>query len=190
MSGYTLTINGRKHQVRYEGERKVYDPPLPTEDAKRFAGRFEEMLATRSAPRCMTDDVLFSGVGTLDKQFAGDAEGLKAVTENAQRHGYRPSPNDFYMANHADFVGDPKAFISQSGGGRGQLRKLCESKGVPCEGAVKVKGRPVEAAHVAPIAADVLNRKVNEMVKKEPSLATVDRRELQSEVVKKHGKKS
>ena len=102
-----------------------------------------EMLALRQAPRGMTEDIFFEGIGTLDNQFKG-AEGaaqLDRITSEAQKHGYRPGYNDYYCGQLASFPGDPDAFVPRTGG-RSHVKKVLEKKGwSSVDGAVIVKGK-------------------------------------------------
>ena len=101
----------------------------------------------QQAPRGMTDDVFFSGIGTLEKQFRGGdgPSQLAYLTAEAERHGYRPNSNDYYCDSLAAFPGDPKAFISRSGG-RAQAKKVLEERGwgTADGSAVSVKQRAPE----------------------------------------------
>lgn len=105
-----------------------------------------EMLALQQAPRGMTDDVFFSGVGTLDQQFKGD-EGkaqLGLLVNEAKKRGHKPNYNDYYVSGLASFPGDPDAFVPRTGG-RAHVKNVLEKKGWASEGAVNVKGREPES---------------------------------------------
>jgi hypothetical protein len=147
-----------------------------------------EMCALRSAPRGMTDNVFFEGVGTLAKQFEGDERVLEKVTKTAMAHGYKPNPNDFYNSSLAAFVGDPKAFIPASGG-RGHVQAVCEERGWSCQGAVKVKGRDRKPVKQIRLGKDIVARTVQETIAADPSKARIDKRDLAAEVIRKHGAK-
>jgi len=161
--------------------------------AQNTSPRLAEMLALRQAPRCMTDSVFFSSVGTLDKQFGNDTESLNRTVSIAKKHGYTPNPNDYYNASLANFVGDPKAFIPATGG-RGHIQKVCEERGTACSGAVTVKARQPDSDPLdnpkCKLNPRIVNRKVNQMIANNPVLAHKNRRDLVSRVVEKHGKQS
>lgn len=112
-----------------------------------------EMLAMQQAPRGMTEDVFFEGIGTLDKQFSG-AEGqsqLQHIVGEARKRGYNPNYNDYYCPSLASCPGDPAAFVPRTGG-RSHVKKVLEQKGwSSVDGAVTVKGREPESdPHVSP----------------------------------------
>lgn len=106
-----------------------------------------EMLAMQQAPRGMTDDVFFSGIGTLDTQFSGGdgPSQLNHLVSEAKRHGYNPNYNDYYCDSIAAFPGDPKAFIPRSGG-RAHAKQVLEERGwgTADGSAVSVKQRAPE----------------------------------------------
>lgn len=149
-----------------------------------------EMLALRKAPRVMTDAVFFEGRGTLDKQF-GEKDELRQLDEliaAAKSHGYTPNPNDVYEDGLADFFGDPKAFVSPSGG-MTHVRRVLEEKGVGCQGAFSLKSRPLdnEPEHCR-LAPDLVAEQVEQMMQLDPELRfKADPRELAEEAISKHG---
>lgn len=145
------------------------------------------MLALRQAPRIMTDNVFFEGMKRLGDTY--DDGYLKSITTAAIKHGYRPNPNDVYQPGLARFRGDPEAFVSPTGG-RGYIKKLCEKRGWAVEGAVNVAHREPESdPHTAgPGLSDKLIREnAQRMIAKDPSLKRLDRRELRTAVLEKHG---
>ena len=113
-----------------------------------------EMLAMQQAPRGMTDDVFFEGIGTLEQQFGGGdgAKQLEELVARSQAAGHTPGYNDYYVAGIADYPGDPKAFVPRTGG-RAHVKKVLEDKGwSTLEGsAVSVKGREPESDPFAPV---------------------------------------
>jgi hypothetical protein len=144
-----------------------------------------EMCAMRSAPRGMTDSVFFAGVGTLADQFLGDEAMLEKLVANATAKGHKPSANSYYCAPLANEPGDPLAFIPPSGG-RGHVQAVCEQRGWACDGSVKVKGRKDEPKKTR-LATDIVNQLVDMRIAADPDQARVDRRDLQAEVISKHG---
>lgn len=153
--------------------------------------RMAEMLALRQAPRGMTDSVFFEGTKPIGKAYGNYQQGLEQLVDRAKKNGYTPNANDVYDSGLARFPGDPEAFIPPSGG-RGYVKRLLEKRGWSAEGAVSVKGRQPERDpnEGKPKLADkVANKLVDHMVKKNPDLKRVDRRELKAEVVHKHGAK-
>jgi hypothetical protein len=153
------------------------------------APRMAEMIALRKAPRVMTDSVFFEGRGTLDKQFEGTPCGqLDELINAAKAAGYTPNPNDVYEPGLAEFFGDPKAFVPPTGG-MGHVQRVCEERGVGCQGAINLKGRaPEKEPEHCRLAPDLVQEQVAAMVAANPELRyTADPRELAEEVVSKHG---
>lgn len=189
---YTIVVNGVSHSVSHVDGRAVYDPPLDKAFERQSDARLRDMLRSQSAPRCMTDREFFQGIGTLDKQFADDEEGLREVVRIARSHGYNPGAHDVYMDNLAQFPGDPEAFVTPSGG-RGQIKRVCEKRGVSCHGAVEVKAVAPTRDHVKSpkclLADDIVDDEIKRRVKKDPSLAKKSRAELREQVIDKHALK-
>lgn len=151
---------------------------------------FAEMIALQSGPGLDTDDIFFSGQGTLLNQF-GSNKHVERFAKVAKRHGYTPSPNDVYYPGLARFQGDPEAFVSRSMG-RSYIKKLCEKRGWACEGAVKVEHRQPEHDPLAPencqtLGEDVIRDRAMQMYKEDPSVAKMDRKELRKKIIDKHG---
>ena len=187
MSSYTLKINGTTHRVTLHSDgTKTYDPPL--EDEGKWKGRFKQMVSSGQAPSCVTDSTFLAGVGTLEKQFEGDPEGLARVVENAKAMGYTPSPYDFYQPGLADVEGSPKAFCKT----RGEVRERCIERGVPCSGSVnvgehEVAPRPERAKKKRKrLADDIVNRKLQERLADNPSLNVAD---TKADIIETHGAK-
>lgn len=131
---YSVKDNGvERTKYRAEDGSMFWDPPMPENSV--HDERLREMLKSRRAPRCMTDDVFVSGMGTLDDQFKGDPSGLQLVIDGAKRQGYTPSPRDIYCPGLAMSCGDPDAFVKT----RGDVARVCRKKGMDSYGAVNVK---------------------------------------------------
>lgn len=152
---------------------------------------FAEMLAMRSAPRSMTDDVFLADRGTLNKQIK-DKKSLGKVIHAARKAGYNPKPTDYYDPGVARFPGDPEAFFNH-GSGRGKLKEVFERRGVESDGsvnAVTTKRReplvdprkPVHKLHPR-----LVQRHLRKMISDNPDLARKDRKELKHEIIQKHG---
>lgn len=158
-------------------------PSTPVQKA-----RFAEMLQTRQAPRCMTDAVFFEGQGTLASQFGSDTRSLEQVTQAAIRQGYTPNPNDVYNAQLARSVGDPLAFIPASGG-RGYVADVLRKQGrSSVDGAVIVHSE-TKAPKRKRLGDDLVREGMQEMIAANPDLARIDKRDLASEVISRHGAK-
>ncbi len=192
-----------KIKFRYtsDGEREVYvNGELLTgkklkkflrDEAAQNRRNLGEMVATGKTPRGVTNDSFLGTRGTLAKQFEGDPDVFRQVVGNAQAAGYTPSSNDVYLSQLADYPGDPKAFVSRSRGGRGRVAEILEEKGVPdLSGSVKARGRQDAPPPAVKLGTDLVESNVDKMIKKNPELKRVDRRDLRSEAVKKHGAQS
>ncbi len=154
--------------------------------AKQKAG-FAEMLRHRSPPKALTDREFFEGLGTLDKQFDGDPEGLKRTVQAARRNGYKASPNDVYLPAIAEFQGDPLAFVPATGG-RGHIEKVLKQRNMECDGVVTTKRerQPVKRKR---LGDDLVREGVCDMVRANPDLRKVNKFDLASEVINQHGSK-
>lgn len=153
------------------------------------APRMAEMLALQSPPRCMTDDVMMQGIGTLDQQFGGNDRHLNDVTKCAIHHGYKPKTSDYYMASLARFPGDPEAFVNH-GQGRGHIKQLLEKRGWAGDGLVKVDARGPEDDPFEQ-RKHKLNPKIVERIRKQkirenPDLAHKDQTEFRAGIVDEH----
>lgn len=157
--------------------------------------RMAEMLAFRKAPKSMTDSVYLAGRGTLEKQFEGDARGLKAVIEGAKRQGYTPNMNDVYEPGVALSVGDPLAFVPSTNA-RGHIKSVIESRGMSCDGdvnCVSVKGRepdsdPHEQKHA--LHPNIVHREIRQRVRQNPEIVhDKDFKELPAKIVHEHALK-
>ena len=149
--------------------------------------RFAEMVAMQRPPQCMTDDVFFAGMPRLADQMSPTE--LKSVVAGAKRHGFTPSPDAVYHSGLARFKGDPEAFVTRAMG-RGYIKRLCESRGTACNGAVEVEARQPDRdpwEQTVPLANDLVNASVANMVRQDPSLKTRSRKELRDMAVDKFG---
>lgn len=151
--------------------------------------RMAEMLAMRQPPRCLTDDVIMAGVGTLDQQIK-DPQQLNAIVTAARKKGYNPKPTDFYNQAVATEIGDPKAFINH-GQGRSHVKKTLEERGMGGEGMVNVKSRePEHDPHEKPVHRlnpKIVNRIRDRKITENPDLARQDQAELVHSIVERHG---
>ena len=150
--------------------------------------RLAEMLACQQAPKANTDVEFFQGHGTLAKQFEGDELNLGKLVKAAKAKGYTPNPNDIYMRGLANDFGDPLAFVPATGG-RGHVKKVCESRNWGCDGAVKVKQRDITPTPDVPLAPDLVEQGVKQIIAAEPDIVRkADKKELRAEAVKRFGK--
>lgn len=105
------------------GTVQVEGPPVSPSEKKRKAAELKQMLVDRTPPGIETDSTYFArNTGRFDQLANRDRE---YRIEQAKKHGYTPSDGDRYEPTLARFPGDPKAFISRTGG-RAQMKKATE----------------------------------------------------------------
>jgi hypothetical protein len=154
--------------------------------------RLAEMLAFRSPPRANTDREFLAGIGTLDKQFEKDPEGLQAVVEGAKRSGYTPNMHSLYNPSLARYEGDPAAFVPHDNP-VGHIKKVCRERGLGCRGAVNIDAPQPVRDHVRNpkklLADDIVDEEIRRRVKQEPGLAAKGKRALREAVIDKHALK-
>jgi hypothetical protein len=151
--------------------------------------RFAAMLALQEAPRIMTDAVFFEGAKRPGDEF--DDQYLGILMKSAKRQGFVPPPGARYFPSLARFRGDKEAWVGQ-GDGRGYIKQLCEKRGWAVEGAVSAQHREPERDPLekAPRMAESLIREnAQRMVKQNPELKRLSRRDLRQHVLDKHGAK-
>lgn len=163
-----------------------------SEDYEPFdLGLLPDMLASRKAPGASTDREFFADSdATVARLHQQDPRYAARITAKAKQLGYQPNSNDVYMSQLAKCEGDPLAFVPATGG-RHHVKKVCEQRGLGCEGAVAVKA--MEVAAPAPrvrLAPKIVDEYVKKYVAKDPSLAKKPKRELREMIVEKHGSKN
>ncbi len=78
--------------------------------------------------------------------------------------------------------GDPGAWIS----GRGDVQRVCEERGMSCQGSVQVAARQEEPKPGPRLAPDIVNRFVKKELAKKPGQRV---EELREKVIAEHGRK-
>jgi hypothetical protein len=149
--------------------------------------RFAEMVAMQRPPKCMTDDVFFAGMPRLADQMG--ARQFAGIMTGAARVGFTPPADAVYHSGLARFQGDPEAFVTRAMG-RGYIKSLCERRGWAVEGAVNVEARAPESDPFetsVPLANDLINMSVANMVRANPSLKQKSRKQLRDMAVDKFG---
>lgn len=151
--------------------------------------RMAEMLASQQPPGGMTDDVFFSGFGLLGDGMRPAQ--LESLIQSAKSQGFTPSAHHVYIPQLARFRGDKEAFISRSQG-RGYIKRLLEQRGWEADGAVTTTHREPESDPLAPencksLGEDIIVDSARDMIKKDPSLKRLTRKELRQKVIDKHG---
>lgn len=133
-----LKLNGTSYSVtHYSDGTEGWEPSRPDGDAERCQSRLADVLESQQAPAAKDDTTFMSGRPRLRDSFKGDGIGFNAMLKGARKHGYEPKSTDVYMRSVARFPGDPSAFFN-SGDGMGKIKKICEKRGVGCEGSVVV----------------------------------------------------
>lgn len=191
MSGYSVTINGKKHRVTIVNGKSIYDPPLDESRVRRDRKNMRQMLKNRTFPGVNTDTTFLAGFGSLEKQFGGDEVGMRETVEAARAQGYNPGPFDVYLPTVAKCKGDPDAWL-KAGEGTGKIRDVCEKRGVAARGKVNTKGRGPERDYIKEprkkLADDLVEKKIKEY-RKNPEFSKKSKAELREMVIDKHSNK-
>ena len=150
---------------------------------------FADMLAARSAPALHGGDThYFAGRGTLAKQFENNEEQLNYIVSTAKKAGYNPGVNDVYEPGMAEFIGDPRAFVSPAGG-INQIKHVAEERNLTVDGPFK-RSRVVKDEPFKPVIhKKILKRLSREMIAADPSLGRKSKREVKEAVMDKHAYK-
>lgn len=157
---------------------------------KHMSHAFAEMLAMQQPAGGMTDDVFFSGMGML-----GDGmrpQQLESLIAESKRQGFTPTGHEAYIPGLARWRGDREAYVSRAQG-RSYIKSLIEKRGWDCDGAVNVKGRGPERdpfENAKPLGEDIIRDTARDMIKSDPSLAKLPRKELRERIINKHGFKA
>ncbi|HUU84203.1 MAG TPA: hypothetical protein VM243_11935 [Phycisphaerae bacterium] len=137
-----------------------------------------EMLATRQAPRSVTDREFLSGECS-GNQFVGDEKTGNRYRAIAEAAGVSVT-GKVYKGSLARFPGDPKAWVN----GRGDVKRRCIEENWSCDGMVTHRATPRQAPSV-PLAQDIVDQHVTQKILDDPSQAS-RRTELEAEVREKH----
>jgi hypothetical protein len=136
----------------------------------RFQGTshlLSEMFAWQQPPACMTDNVFMEG-RVNGNQFEGAQWMGDWYAETARQDGV-DIKGATYLHGLAAYPGDPKAWVRN----RGDVQRVCESRGWGCQGAVNVKGRQPEhdpKVNVS-VAPDIVERETHAAIAANPDLA-------------------
>lgn len=169
---YPVVSPHKAIQESYEAMRK-----------KGMEHRGAEMLALQSPPGAMTDVAFFQGHKRLGDELS--ERQMKAMKKELKRQKFRPNSTDVYVPGLARFQWDKEAFVPASGG-RGYVKKLCESRGWACHGAVEVKGRKDEPKPDKVMSEALISQNIVRHIEKNPDLARKPKRELREMVIEKH----
>lgn len=127
-----------------------------------------------------TDSLFWAGPGFKRKPDIVD----KIIRKRAARLGISTEGKTYYsqLARKTRYGFDPEAFVSN----RGDIKRVCEERGYACDGAVTVKGREFEEPPDCPLAPDLIEEAVDDMLAKDPGLAIKKREELREMAFDRH----
>lgn len=146
------------------------------------------MLASRQAPRGLTDSVVVGGFQRI-KDLSPEYRDW--LCKELKAKGANFSPDDVYMPSlGTDPNGaDPKAVLSVDNA-LSRIRKTSEEMGVDTDGVISVKGSqfrkdpPNSRTHK--LHPRIVERTRQAMIAEDPGLALKDQRELREAIVEKH----
>jgi hypothetical protein len=162
---------------RYINGREVSELEFRGDEAAAKA-RFDEMVLSRTPPMSSTDREFLEG-HCNGSQFEGQDYIADRYRREALAAGVDPK-GKVYLGGLARYPGDPEAWVS----GRGDVKRVVESRGWGCEGSVNVKSRPlgVERKPV-PVAEDLVRERVLEHLASVPAGEKVDVEGVREKVV-------
>lgn len=132
---------------------------------------FAEILACKAFPGLKTDSVWNEGRCNGNQfetcQPRGDWYRRKAEEAGVSTTGKT------YLSSLAEFPGDPKAWVSD----RGDVLRVAKEKGFRAEGFVNYRPPEVEPIPTVPIAPELVEREVSEILESNPGARHDDVRE-------------
>ena len=150
--------------------------------AEGLSHNLAEMFALQAPPFGMTDNVFLEG-HCNGEQFAGTPDIGDMYGREARANGVNPK-GKVYLAGLARYPGDHEAWVS----GRGDVQRICETRGWGCRGAVNVKAAE---AHEPPadvrIAPDIVDAQVANILDSVPESdrTRVDVQDLREQVTER-----
>ena len=148
--------------------------------------RFAALCALREFPGCKTDDSFWAG-----RKHCAEVYGetyFNEVRTALAAQGVTMSAGQEYMPELAAYKGDPAAVVGHNA--RGHIRKVCEERGMACEGPVTVKAReperdPLEGKRLAP---DLVQENFENFARENPVEASkMDQHDIVAHMTDKHG---
>ena len=137
----------------------------------RISGESHNMalvLASRSFPGVRTDNTF--NIGRCNgNQFESQPQMGDYYRSVAESHGVSTTGKT-YIAQLAEFPGDPKAWVS----GRGDVERVCAERGYDCEGSVSFKSGDRDPSPDVSIAPDLVDREVDELLEVNPGARRED----------------
>jgi hypothetical protein len=156
-------------------QRAEYDALV----AEGLSHNLAEMFVTRRPPQSKTDAEFFQGRWN---QFADTPHLGDSYRQVAEAHG-QSTTGKVYLSGLARFPGDPQAWVD----GRGDVERVIDRHGWGAEGTVNRPLRTVAAPEMIPVAPDLVDREVGEILETvDPrDRARVDVDDLREQVVEK-----
>lgn len=174
---FSMTVNAKEEKVELYGPVLYHRNPLKypiisqrkdvqaAYEAMRADGTshtLAEMFAFQHPPMSNSDKEFLEGHANgsqfQDTPYLGDH-----YRRVAEQHGQNVK-GKVYLSGLAKFPGDPEAWVS----GRGDVQKLCETRGWDCDGSVKVNAFRQQAVEGVDVADDILNDAVTQHLKSLP----------------------
>lgn len=161
----------------------------------RDADRWATMLSLQAPPGLQTTDTFWSGRKTWVEHFGDEyANNIKA---QFAKKGINLTANQEYMPElvrpgYGPHNPDPEAIVP-FGGARSHIKKLCESRGWACEGAITAKHRQPESDPLADenclqMGDDLVRTKGRLMMQDQPDIFKgKNRSEVKEMIISKHG---
>jgi hypothetical protein len=154
--------------------------------------KIAEMCATQHAPSLgLTDQAYMANKPSLLDQFNGSEVLLNAWNEAYRRRTGEDIPSDaFIFRGLANDIGDPAAVMTHKHT-LADVQKAMRARNIHVTGDWDIE--PVPTAPIVQVhqmAPDLVEQYVNDYIKEDPALETVDRRELAEMVVDKHSRKA
>jgi hypothetical protein len=150
---------------------------MATVEQKQYrAKRRRELRGTIPIPAIQGTDSQFLKGTHDDDGFGSDEMSRQIAYRRAAAAGVTPSGR--YISQLADSLGDPKAWMDTTA----DARRACEQGGYSCDGAVKVRARPVDTPDPWDEPYEVADDVVQESVDKElagQQVSTQERADLE-----------
>jgi hypothetical protein len=149
--------------------------------------RFAAICALRRFPGFQTDDTFWAGrkhcAEVYGERYFGEVQQLLA------QQGASIGAQHDYFPELAEYKGDPRAVVGHDA--RGHIKRVCEMKGVGCEGAVNVKGREPESDPLEGpprLAPDLVEENFERFKEDNPTeAAKMSDAEITEHMTEKHG---
>ena len=131
-----------------------------------------EMLACRAFPNLRTDVAFW--MGRVNGNQFEDTPGLGNTYRQVAESRGQSTTGKYYQSGLARFPGDPEAWVT----GRGDVERVLRSRGWGCEGIVNITAEDRPPIPDIPIAQDIVDREVEEIMAKDPGWKLEDVREM------------